>query len=450
MERIEGQLADQVQLAKQVLSWITCAKRPLTTSELQHALAVEVGEPGLDEENLSQIEDMVSICAGLVTMDKESGIIRLVHYTTQEYFERTSKHWFPNAGAEITTCCITYLSFNAFESGFCETNEMFEERLRLNPFYDYAAHYWGVHARQMPTCPAIVINFLMDREKLKASGQGLFVVKDAWEPQYSQHAPKQVMGLHLAAYFGIEQAIDIMVQRGQSVEVKDENGQTPLWYAAGGGHETVVQQLLDKGADIEARDSGGETPLSWAVTREHETVVRLLLDKGADVETKDKLGITPLLLAAGRGYEAILRLLLERGASVETGDNPGITPLSFAAEQGHTTIVQLLLEKGADIETRDAVGMTPLSWAAEGGHEAVVRLLLDKGADVETEDSYGKTPLWYAPRKGGEAVVRLLLDKGADARARDNPGAIPMWYVWRIRDKVIERLRHSHATGKDA
>jgi hypothetical protein len=85
MERIEGQTADYEILAKQVLSWITCAMRPLTTLELQHALAVEVGESELDQENLPEIEDMVSVCAGLVTVDEESHIIRLVHYTTQEF-----------------------------------------------------------------------------------------------------------------------------------------------------------------------------------------------------------------------------------------------------------------------------------------------------------------------------------------------------------------------------
>jgi hypothetical protein len=89
MVRIEGQVKDQKELGKQVLSWITCAERPLTTSELQHALAVEAGESALNQENLPQIEDMVSVCAGLVTVDKKSGIIRLVHYTTQDYFERT-------------------------------------------------------------------------------------------------------------------------------------------------------------------------------------------------------------------------------------------------------------------------------------------------------------------------------------------------------------------------
>jgi hypothetical protein len=40
MERITAQGADGEMLAKQVLSWITCAKRPLITAELQHALAV--------------------------------------------------------------------------------------------------------------------------------------------------------------------------------------------------------------------------------------------------------------------------------------------------------------------------------------------------------------------------------------------------------------------------
>ena len=110
MERIEGQVTDQEKLAKQVLSWITCAKRPLTASELQHALAVEEGESEFDEDNLSQIEDLVSVCAGLVTVD-ETGIIRLIHYTTQEYFQRTYKSWFPDVEAKITTICITYLSF---------------------------------------------------------------------------------------------------------------------------------------------------------------------------------------------------------------------------------------------------------------------------------------------------------------------------------------------------
>ncbi len=56
------------------------------------------------------IEDMVSVCAGLVTVDEESDIIRLVHYTAREYFERKQKDWFGNAETDITQICVTYLS----------------------------------------------------------------------------------------------------------------------------------------------------------------------------------------------------------------------------------------------------------------------------------------------------------------------------------------------------
>lgn len=71
MERIKGQVPDQIELAMQVLAWITCATRQLTTTELQVALTVEVGESDLDKENLPDLDDMVSVCAGLVT-DRKS------------------------------------------------------------------------------------------------------------------------------------------------------------------------------------------------------------------------------------------------------------------------------------------------------------------------------------------------------------------------------------------
>ncbi|PMD41368.1 ankyrin repeat protein, partial [Hyaloscypha variabilis F] len=137
MERVNSQIKDQEELAKQVLSWITCAKRPLTTSELQHAIAIEIGESQLDKENVPEVEDIVSICAGLVTVDEESATIRFVHYTTQEYFERTQNSWFPNAEIDITITCVTYLSFSIFETGSCRTNYEFEERLNSNCLYQY-------------------------------------------------------------------------------------------------------------------------------------------------------------------------------------------------------------------------------------------------------------------------------------------------------------------------
>jgi hypothetical protein len=121
MTRIKSQTADSKGLAERVLSWIICAKKPLTKSELRHALAVEADDPQLNEGNLYEVEDMVSACAGLVTVDEESDIIRLVHRTTQEYFERTHGYWFSEAHVDIANTCMTYLLFEVFESGPCHS-----------------------------------------------------------------------------------------------------------------------------------------------------------------------------------------------------------------------------------------------------------------------------------------------------------------------------------------
>ena len=193
MERINRQKLGYRRLAEKVLSWITRAKRALTTLELQQALAVAVGDSKLDEDNLERIERMVSVCAGLVTVDEESGIIRLVHYTTQEYFDQTWKTWFPNAEANIATICVTYLSFNDFETGICRKDKEFEQRLQLHKLYHYASHNWGCHARAASTLIPEANNFLKRKAQVEASVQALLAVKlHSFDINYSQRFPKQM------------------------------------------------------------------------------------------------------------------------------------------------------------------------------------------------------------------------------------------------------------------
>jgi hypothetical protein len=110
-------------------------KRPLTTNELCCALAIEPDTAELDPDNISDVEDLISVCAGLVVVDQESAIIRLVHYTTQECFERIKNSWNPSAEAGLASTCLTYLSFSAFKTGSCQCDEEFEKRLQETNFY---------------------------------------------------------------------------------------------------------------------------------------------------------------------------------------------------------------------------------------------------------------------------------------------------------------------------
>ncbi|GAW22191.1 hypothetical protein ANO14919_117260 [Xylariales sp. No.14919] len=223
MERINGQPREEADLARRILSWIAFARRPLVTEELRHALSVEAGMSHLGEDDLLQV-DMASMCAGLVTIDKESDIIRLVHYTTQQYFEKSFQRWFGNPHVDITETCLTYLSFQSFGSGFARCYLEYEARLKSNPFYLYASCNWGYHAHLAPTCQD-VLPFLQRQSHVEATSQALIksTLKNA---SVGKATIPGINGLHLADYFDLEQVRDFVWL--YDVDKRDGYNQTPL------------------------------------------------------------------------------------------------------------------------------------------------------------------------------------------------------------------------------
>lgn len=205
MLRIKGQLSDQQELAISTLMWIVHAKRPLTTLELQHALGVEIGEPVFFKDSLPDLDDLVSACCGLVTIDEESQIIRLIHYTAQEFFDRHGVLYFPGAEAQVTDICATYLAFDVFDSGPCQTDGDFQLRLTEFPFYSYSSQYWGQHADSQENSET-VHRFLNLSSHIEACGHSLTIM-ESWYGKRGDfrvdEGTHNMTGLHLAAYFGL-------------------------------------------------------------------------------------------------------------------------------------------------------------------------------------------------------------------------------------------------------
>lgn len=150
MKRICSQDIDDVHLAKRILSWLSYALRPLTVKELQTALAIEPGTTVLDEDALVPEDLLVSVCAGLVTIDRGSDVIRLVHYTTQQYLSAVRRQELPWTEADIVVCCLTYLLFDVFATTAyggkidCEQHR-----------FTYAADKWIFHAHGISFNPVI-------------------------------------------------------------------------------------------------------------------------------------------------------------------------------------------------------------------------------------------------------------------------------------------------------
>jgi hypothetical protein len=78
MRRIEGQVKEQEELVKQARSLVSYAVRPLTMSELQHALAVDPNNSKLDEDNLPQIED---VCGSMGFSKRQMDDSAFVHFS---------------------------------------------------------------------------------------------------------------------------------------------------------------------------------------------------------------------------------------------------------------------------------------------------------------------------------------------------------------------------------
>ncbi|GKT45906.1 vegetative incompatibility protein HET-E-1 [Colletotrichum spaethianum] len=111
------------------------------------------------------------------------------------------------------------------------------------------------------------------------------------------------------------------------------HGEVRIWDIA------TVQRLLKKGADLNLKDDDGRTPLSWAAEGGDESAVQLLLENGADLESKDEDGRKPLSWAAENGHEGVVWLLLEKGAYLESKDGDDQTLLLWAADYGLEDVV---------------------------------------------------------------------------------------------------------------
>ena len=83
-------------------------------------------------------------------------------------------------------------------------------------------------------------------------------------------------------------SIQELIKCGADVNVKDNNGNTPLHFAQ---TKEIAENLIKYGANVNARNKQGETPLH--ITRDNDIAV-VLFENYADVTIKDNKGRTPL------------------------------------------------------------------------------------------------------------------------------------------------------------
>jgi len=455
IERIKALDEGKSRLGLAALMWISHAGRPLTPDELCHALTVELGSKDFNAGNAPSISILVGYCQGLITVDKETSTVRLIHPTVKEYLS-TRTDIFGNPHSAMAEICLTYLNSRQVKDLSAHPSTVTHD----NPFLEYCSVYWGIHAKNgLPNLAGSLALELLQKYEGHISGKLLLQQVKYLDSRDCASNPGSDLGsdidfpfsgLDCASFFGIVELVTIFPEMRRHHYQGGSRLSAPLVWAARNGHEGVVDTLLNsRVCDPNCRDYSGMTPLLLAVRRGHEQVVKKLLGPGmAHPNTPDGCGKNPLSYAAQGGLEEVVKMLLQKeGVDPNAHDNSGNTPLLFAARSGHVRVVGILLgQNEVNPDKPNSNGQTPLSYAASGGHGEVVRILLGrKDVNPDGPDNDGRTPLMCATSGGHQEVVKILLGREeVNPNKPDNDGQTPLMLATRLDFQEVITLLQSH------
>jgi ankyrin repeat domain-containing protein 50 len=286
-----------------ILELVTVAYRPLTTGELREALSVVPGDDVWNPAKLlNDVYSTLACCGSLVAVDEEELTIRLVHHSVKQFllsgFKDSTNIAFTvdSAKRKMADIIVTYLNYGIFGTQLSTV---------------------VVPQIMTGSAPSRIIHSTLDSSSSVRS-LALKLLKSRKQPDYdigktlaessklfSHHSVGEFPFYAYAKSYWLQHVFCISEQE-------------PVMY------NLLLRLFKGKAVNTNATDEDGQTPLSWAAEKGHEAVVKLLLEKGAELETKDKdYGQTPLSWAAEKGHEAVVKLLLEKGAELETKSNHG-------------------------------------------------------------------------------------------------------------------------------
>ena len=261
--------------------------------------------------------------------------------------------------------------------------------------------------------------------------------------------------LIMAVIKGNKRLVQLLLEGGADVSIKDVYGATAVHHAAETGNIEIMKILIARGADVKALDSAGSSALHYAadiiynkgeVTKD---MIDLLLAHGLDINQQNYNGETPAYQATYERYDKdFVDYLSKRGANFKLKNNEGISPedsfkelkeenilgrkLSAAVSSDDTKQAEDLISRGANLDyviPSVKTKASPIIIAAKKGNAKIVKLLLEAGADFTAQDKEGATAVHYAAENGNIEIMQMLIDHGADVEALDSAGSSVMHYA---------------------
>ena len=260
---------------------------------------------------------------------------------------------------------------------------------------------------------------------------------------YEGHGDRLLEAAYLGDLNEVEENFDLGVifsifTDPTCIEIRNEEGDTPLIVASRNGHEQLVSFLLIVN-EIRVDDTNdiGSNSLIEACENNHYSIVKLLLTDGRiDPNHVDQDNFCCLLTAAGHGHTKVVKeLLLDPRTCPNMSDSNDDTSLHYACSHGYLDIVKILYysrQENINLNAINKENCTPLLEALQNGHTQVVKFLLSlPGIKIN------QCVLHYACVFGYLDIVKMLFNMG---KVEVKPGKKPR----RGRSLILDTLFSGH------
>ena len=240
------------------------------------------------------------------------------------------------------------------------------------------------------------------------------------------------------AFFAVHEnnldALKVLIENGVSVNDVNQYGQSMLhkcvekhlWE----NRTDMIEYLIGKGADVNIKDNEGDTPLMEAVRVWYkDNLMERLIKHGADVNVVNNEGKNLLwgLLDVNEACLENLNLIFDNGFNDLDSKFEGYSYLLYAiTRRERKDIVNFFIDKGCDVNEKNDKEQTPLmlvfdydKYITSDFDKELIIKIIEKSDDINARDNEGKSVLNYfasSRYKEDLGICVKLFEKGLDIK----------------------------------
>jgi ankyrin repeat protein len=423
-----------------LVQWVLYAERPLTLTEIRHALSCDhdiKDDDQMERWIKARARDLIEIRPGKAQGMQAPKIVQFIHQTVKDYFFRlASLHELRtpfkglsagNAQLNLMLNCLMFMRNRQFPIGNqspmssrqCSAENRFPRQRQPfweDSFLEYADQSWLSHAQNaeslgvMPADIATGLKRLLE-DKEKCDRWGYFSCTDQQSKDFRPEGSFIVVAVRYNLLSHVETFLSINHCRGTEGFRESISGHwSLLGTAAGEGFVEMVQLLLRYKVEVNPYNPTWSTlgwkwqsPIDEAILNGHREVVCFLVENGASLATQpDSQKPNPFQVAIMADMASMVELLIHLGVDVNAPGFSGQKPIEDAAERGSVDSMRVLLTH------KSTPTLYALHLAVRNNQRAAVNILKEYGIQVHPSDVRWGVGIaaFKAPNPAAKATLR--------------------------------------------